>query len=199
MLTKRHAQQGFSLVELMIGVIIMAILLSVAAPSFRSWVQNGQISTSAEAIQNGLQLARGEAVRLNTLVQFVLGAASSWSVGCTTPAADCPATIQSRSSTEGSPNAVVVASEVVTATGAAAVAPVFTGTVTFNGLGRVVTTGAAASIAIGNQVNIDVSNPTGGVCAPAGPMKCMRLIVPAGGQVRMCDPARQRATDPRGC
>jgi type IV fimbrial biogenesis protein FimT len=70
-------------------------------------------------------------------------------------------------------------------------------TVTFNGLGRV--TGAAPI----TQIDVrHVTDPIGGNCQPAGPMRCMRLNISSGGQVRMCDPAVNPAvdpTDPRLC
>ena len=60
-------QRGFTLVELMIGIAIVGLSLVMAAPSFSSWIQSTQIRTAAEAVQNGLQLARGEAVRRNRI------------------------------------------------------------------------------------------------------------------------------------
>lgn len=182
-LTQSHNQQGVTLVELIVGIAILAILLAVGAPSLSSWIQNSQIRTAAEAMQNGLQLARAEAVRRNTSVQFVLGTASSWTVGCVTAVADndadgvedCPNNIQSRNSAEGSTNAVVAATQ---------------STLVFNGLGRIIPA---------SNVNIDITNPTGGTCiASAGAMRCLRIVVSTSGQVRMCDPAIA-STDPRGC
>jgi type IV fimbrial biogenesis protein FimT len=160
----------------MIGLVISAILLTMGITNFRSWLQNAQIRTASEAIQNGLQLARVEAVRRNAPVQFTLGTASGWTVGCVTATAACPATIQSRSAGEGSTNAAVAADQDIIA---------------FNGLGRV------TPVPAGN-INIDITNPTGGTCATAGPMRCMRVVVSPGGQVRMCDPARA-SSDPMGC
>lgn len=200
-----HAQRGMTLIELIIGIAIVGLLMMFGLPSFSQWLQNSQIRTAAEAIQNGLQLARAEAVRYNALVQFVPGAGSAWTVSCLVTdrdgdgVEDCPAVIQSRPSSDGSLNAVVATSEVVASTGAAAAAPLFAGTVTFNGMGRVVTAGAAASLVPGDNAVYAISNPTGGTCATAGgTMRCLRVVVAAGGQVRMCDPALA-ATDPRGC
>lgn len=188
MLNPHPAHHGFTLIELAIGMLIIGILLASAAPSFRGWIQNSQIRTAAESIQNGLQLARVEAVRRNASVQFVFGTGSGWTVGCTTPVdlngngiedpGDCPATIQSRSGAEGSSNAGV------------AVTPSGTPAITFNGLGR----------APAGNVTIDVTNSTGGACAPSGPMRCLRVVTSIGGQVRMCDPALTlSSTYPQGC
>lgn len=191
-----HVERGVTLVELVIGIAIVGVLLVLGLPSFGAWIQNTQIRTAAEAIQNGLQLARSEAVRRNTSVQFVLtsvvggGVGSDWRVTCVTPiddldgdgVADCPGTgmvpteIQMRPAAEGSRNAVVTAAQP---------------TIVFNGTGRVTPVPAAA-------INIGITNPTGGACATAGPMRCLNVVVSTGGQVRMCDPALA-STDPRGC
>jgi type IV fimbrial biogenesis protein FimT len=190
-----HAQSGVTLVELSIGMAIVALLLLVGMPSFGTWIQNTEIRNAAEAIQNGLQLSRAEALRRNTSVQLVLtsvlggGVGSDWTISCVTPIADvdgdgiadCPGTgmvpteIQKRPATEGSRNAAVAAAQ---------------STVVFNGLGRMTTPAVAA--------NIVITNPTGGTCATTGPMRCLSVVVSIGGQVRMCDPALA-STDPRGC
>jgi len=70
-------QQGFTLVELMIAVAVLGILLSVGVPSFKAWLLNTKIRTTAEAMQNGLQLARAEAVRRNERVRFVISGAQA--------------------------------------------------------------------------------------------------------------------------
>jgi type IV fimbrial biogenesis protein FimT len=203
-------QRGVSLIELSIGLTIMAILLALGIPGFGAWIQNTRIRTAAESVQNGLQLARAEAVRRNTDVQFAQTGAN-WTVGCTTAAADCPASIQTRSGAEGSANSVVTPSEVLS-TGAAAGTPVFTGTVIFNGLGRVNTT----SIGAGNNASLLVTNSNDNCVACAagstwsdcpattGLMRCLRVVVSTGGQIRMCDPALPGPTattnpTPLGC
>jgi type IV fimbrial biogenesis protein FimT len=200
LLRPEHRQRGVSLIELMIGLGIVAVLFAAGAPSFKSWVQSNQIRNATEEIQAGLNLARAEAVRRNTAVSFILGAGSAWTVGCASPvadldgdgAADCPATIQARPA-PASVNTVIQTSELVAVTNAAATTPVFTSTLAFNGVGRV-----GAGLPAGNKAVFNISNPTGGACASAGPMRCMRVVVSSGGQIRMCDPALASA-DPQGC
>jgi type IV fimbrial biogenesis protein FimT len=178
LLAVKRLQRGVSLIELCIGVAILAILSAMAAPSFNAWIQSSQIRTSAESIQNGLQLARAEAVRQNTQVQFVMDASYGWSVGCVTVSATCPAVIQSRAASEGSTNAVVG----VTVNGGGSALPA---TVTFNGIGRI-----TAPLV---ETDFNVTNPTGG-----SGMRNLRVAVSTGGQIRMCDPALS-SSDPRGC
>lgn len=188
----KSSHLGVTLIELMIGMIIVGILLAAGIPSFSSWIQNTRIRTTAESIQNGLQLARAEAVRHNTLVQFSKGGGTSsdWTVGCTTPigdqngdgVADCPATIQARPAAEGSTNVNISATADV---------------VVFNGLGRVTPTGTPEN---------DIDIPSDGVCAAgaatAGLNRCLRIMVSPGGQIRMCDRSASITAvppDPRAC
>lgn len=182
MLACRACCRGVTLVELVIGLAIVGFLLIAGLPSFAGWLQKAQIRTAAEAIQNGLQLARMEAVRQNTLIQFVLGTGSAWTVGCVATTGACPAVIQSRPA-EGSSNVVVTPSGGQTS-------------IIFNGMGRLAPVAPAATPL---AVDLDIANPTGGSCATSGgPMRCLRVSVSTGGQIRMCDPALA-STDPRGC
>lgn len=170
-------QSGMTLIELMITIAIITIVLTLALPNFREWLQSLQIRAAAESILNGLNLARAEAVKRNQSVTFTLTNlnASSWTV--TDPSA-APPTIQTRSSTEGSLNAQV----------ATTLSPI-----TFDPLGRITPLPPAAVV-------INVTNPTGGACATAsGPMRCLNITVSASGQIRMCDPAFTIAANPIGC
>jgi type IV fimbrial biogenesis protein FimT len=199
---------GFTLIEIMITLAVFALLMAVGLPSMTIWLQNQQIRTSAEGLQAGLQFARAEALRRNAPVRFqlvdtltaacvLIDNGTSWIVSLNDPTGQCnadpsdvadPLTIQKRSGAEGTPNAVLAATS-----GVAPAVPVAATTVTFNGLGRV--TGAGAI------TQINVTNASGN-CQPAGPMRCLRLNISSGGQVRMCDPGVNPAvdpTDPRLC
>lgn len=195
-------QSGVSLVEILIGVAIMGMLFAYGVPSFRDWIQNTQIRNGAEAIQSGLQLARAEAIRRNSLVQLVGNVAgnSSWTVSCVTVVGidqdgdgkiDCPGAgtnpnnIQAYTSAEGARNALVAGVNVPMVAGLP--------TIVFNGLGRVTPLPAT-------DIRIDISNPVGGNCIPAGTMRCLSILVSTGGQIRMCDPAvAYTAATPQGC
>lgn len=192
-------QRGVSLIELMVGIVLVAIMITYGASSFKAWIQNSQIRATAESIQNGLQLARAEAVRQNKSVRFQLTSnvtnacqlsttEASWAVSeldvtdacASTPsnvaAPPDPRIVQVRNASEAS-NAEIAADK---------------DTVVFNSLGRVTPTPTA-------NIKIDVRNSIGGACAPAGPMRCLRVVVAIGGQIRMCDPAVSVATDSRVC
>jgi type IV fimbrial biogenesis protein FimT len=199
---KTRFVRGVTLVELMVGLAIFAFLLMLGAPSFSTWIQNGQIRTATEAIQSGLQLARAEAVRRNMPVRFQLtdtltngctlsDTGKNWVVSMDDPTGACgaapsadlaipvaPRILQVRSAGEGSANAVIEAMQ---------------GTITFNGLGRV------TPVPAGGPLPFLVTNPTGGTCSEVnGPMRCLQVIVSPAGQIRLCDP-RFAATDSQGC
>ena len=202
----RLPQRGFTIIEMMVAITVAALLLSLGAVSFSTWIQNMQIRNAAESIQNGIAVARAQAVQRNAQVNFQLVSsldnscallptgtatqANHWVVSLDAAAGACGATpvelvdgdtpaprmLQKRAGQDGSRNATV------NVTGASRI--------TFNGLGRITTTAST----------IDISNPTGGACASAaGPMRCLRVLVSSSGQVRMCDPQFTVAKDPQGC
>jgi type IV fimbrial biogenesis protein FimT len=165
---------GFTLVELMMTIVVIAILATVAMPSFRTWFLNAQIRAAAESISNGMQRARAEAVARNATVQFVLGAGTntSWTVNDAINPVNPP--IDSRSSSEGSND--------VTRT----VLPAGATTITFNNFGGVAANvDASASI---TQVDL----------AAAGTNQTLRITIGLGGNARMCDPSLP-STNARGC
>jgi type IV fimbrial biogenesis protein FimT len=192
-------QDGVTLIELIIGLVIVGILLMMGVPWFGTFLQNTQIRNAAETTLAGITLARTEAVRRNTTVRFQLvsnltaGCALSatslnWIVSLAEPTGLCdvapsdsnsPQTVQKKSASEGTSNAAVAT------TGGS--------TIVFNGLGRVSGTGIT---------QLDFSNVSGTcehVDAVNGTMRCLRILVSTGGQAKLCDPKVADNTDPRFC
>jgi type IV fimbrial biogenesis protein FimT len=201
------AKRGVTLIELMVALVIVAALMKLAGPGFATWMQNTRIRTMAEGVMQGLHTARAEAVRRNSIVRFELmnnltsgcvasASGANWVVSMDSAVGACnsanmadagasaPRMIQSRSSTDGASNATVNA----TLAGGAAQT-----NVVFNGLGRIASTPTS-------DIWIDIANPTGGACAASsGPMRCLRIVVSAGGQARMCDPRPSFNGTTEGC
>ncbi len=55
--------RGFTLIELMVTIAIAAILITLAAPSFKGLIQSNSISSSVNMFMADLRYARSEAVR----------------------------------------------------------------------------------------------------------------------------------------
>lgn len=56
---------GFTLIELLITLVVAAILLSIATPSFRDTVQDNRLVTQVNGLQSSLALAKSEAITRN--------------------------------------------------------------------------------------------------------------------------------------
>lgn len=56
---------GFTLIELIVSMVIVAILLALAAPSFRNMILDSRRSSVANELMATLQLARIEALKLS--------------------------------------------------------------------------------------------------------------------------------------
>jgi type IV fimbrial biogenesis protein FimT len=63
---KRYGCAGFTLVELMIVMAVVAILLSLAAPAFSGMVSSVRLSSASNSLFSSLLLARSEAIKRNS-------------------------------------------------------------------------------------------------------------------------------------
>lgn len=171
LLPNRRRHSGFSIIELMTAILVVVVLLTIAVPSFRAWLQNSQIRNAAHSITTGLQRARAEAVARNTNISFVLSADSSWTINVVNPALE----IESRAASEGSQNATYT----ITPTGAS--------TITFNNLG-IITANADGSDTL---AQVDISAPGG--------TRDLRVTIGAGGNAKMCDPSLPSGSSPTAC
>ncbi len=75
------AMAGFSMIELMIAMIISAVILTIAMPSFRSYIQIHQANKEIRNLRNDLQFARSEAQKEG---QTVTACVSADGITCTT-------------------------------------------------------------------------------------------------------------------
>jgi type IV fimbrial biogenesis protein FimT len=184
---KTHTKSGlsgFSLVEMMIGLVIVGVLVGIAMPPFRALLINTEIRNAAESIQNGLQRARAEAITRGTTlgVTFALsppvpGDATSWIVSVN----DLPVkVIDSRLSSEGS-------RDVTRFTFPAAAA-----LVTFDSTGRPMANPDGSATLSSISLNVPPS-----VLSPAEAQN-LDVKINFDGQIRMCDP-NVFSPNPRAC
>jgi type IV fimbrial biogenesis protein FimT len=202
----RRLQSGFSLVELLIGIAILALLMALGVPEYATFLNNSRVRTTADTLVSGLNLARAEAVKRNARVQFVQTdeeplenlvnalpqstTGINWVVRELVPATGLHNFIEGKAGAEGSGRADAT-SVVVTSSSTEAS---YDGILTFTGFG---------ALTIARPVTFQVTNPTAGACAAplgaGGPIRCLNVVVSPGGQVRICDPSINVAKDTRAC
>jgi type IV fimbrial biogenesis protein FimT len=180
--------KGFTLVEMMIAIAILAIGVTLGMPSYRDWIQNTQIYNAAESAQNGLQKAKAEAVKSNAKVEFVFGVNPPWKVQLPNNILQCPivpgtvlTTLLECSTTEGSKSVVAQ----ITLQNAQIVN---VGTITFSNLGGIAAN-ADGSPAL-TQIDFKSSSLT--------TSRKLRITIGPGGMIRMCDISLSKL-DPRAC
>ncbi|MDD2987396.1 MAG: GspH/FimT family pseudopilin [Zoogloea sp.] len=184
--TQRPAQQGFTLLELLVVLIIGAILLSIAVPSMTYMIRNNSVGAAAEVIQNALRQAEGEAIRRNGEVDFILtdGTPSVATVGSLTAKADGDNWVV-RMADSTAANRYV--NGISTSQMSSDVVYQGPAGVRFNGSGRVLDLSSAP---VGSKQVFRVSR------ASATVAYC--VFVTPGGAVKMCDPSKASG-DPRAC
>ena len=80
---KKHntATNGFTLVELMVTVALVAILLAVAVPSFTTYRRNAELTSVTNTLLSGINAARGEAMKRGRNAMVVPTDGANWSSG----------------------------------------------------------------------------------------------------------------------
>ena len=77
--------RGFTLLELMVAIAVLAILTTVAIPSFRDLIQNNRVTTQTNELVAALTFARTEAVKRGRNVTIAVTAANpGWAATVTT-------------------------------------------------------------------------------------------------------------------
>lgn len=73
-LVRMPGQRGFTLVELMVAIAVIAILLMIAVPSFQEAALGSQLRAVANDLVASTHLARSEAIKRNTAVTLCASA-----------------------------------------------------------------------------------------------------------------------------
>ncbi len=205
MLTVRPPSRGFTITEMLVAIAIVAILLGLGVPSITGYIEAAKLNAAAQSYLSGVQTARATAIRQNLRTEFVLTDTPVETANL----ADNLVAIGQRAELGGSRRR---------SHAAAAGLPSDRGEVgqrEFRHRGAVRSdrrasarrrrspassrSTASAARPTRTTTRFLLQNPRGGACAPAGPMRCPTILVPAGGLARICDPLVTAATDSRGC
>ena len=96
-MARGRRSSGFSLVELMITIAVLAVIIAISAPSFTGVFNGNRLTSQANELVASLQMARSEALRRNATVvvcrsddggNSCAGAAGPWDTWITTDADD---------------------------------------------------------------------------------------------------------------
>jgi type IV fimbrial biogenesis protein FimT len=187
----------------MVVLAVIGVALTLGVPAYSEWIQNTQIRSAAESMLVGVKLARGEALKRNDIVHFQMTTSTdascahsttgvNWVVSVGDASGSCDVTDSSQFPHITRRNTQVAGTSNVTYQASQTGNADFDGTIDFDALGRIVTAG---------DIAIDIKNSAGTCAADAsdGKMRCLRILVTSGGQIRMCDPAVSTSGDTRKC
>jgi type IV fimbrial biogenesis protein FimT len=198
---------GFTLIELMVTITLIAVLMLLAIPAFGTWSADARVRSTAESLQNALRMAQLTAVARSRPTVFALTNA--------TPAANATPVANGRNwYTQVLPlddededkdadsfiqGAAVAGQYGVTITGPASLC--------FNSLGRQVTKmltkPSTTCTAPTDDNTVTTKSDTVGTytVSRTGASRKLLVRVYLGGRVRMCDAAKDfvNKDDPDGC
>jgi len=193
------AARGFSLIELMVTVTLIAILLVLTIPAYGTWTADAHVRAAAESLTNAIRLAQASAVAKGRTSLFALTADTQPSIN-SVPAANARnwfamlnvlgGSDETKASlglilksTEGTQHQVTVSGPTM---------------ICFNALGR--QTSLAASASSLSTACTAADPAVYQVSRSSGASRSFNVVVWAGGRVRMCDAAKAiSSTNPDGC
>ena len=190
---------GFSLIELMVTVALIAILLVMTIPAYGTWTADAHVRAAAESLTNAIRLTQATAVAKGRTGLFALTADAQPSVN-SVPAAFARNWFAILNVLGGSDETKASMGLILKSTDGTQHRVTISGPamVCFNALGRQTSLAASANslstaCTAADPVVFQVSRDTGA-------SRYFEVLVYAGGRVRMCDAAKTiSSADPDGC
>lgn len=180
-----RAPRGFTLVELLVTVSLVAIMLAFAAPSFTAFQRNAALRSTAANFMSAVTMARAEAMRRGVNVYLVPTTAQDWSKGWTVYADQ-----NWNQSLDASGDAVITQApaidtlvSVVTTTQATQFSDGSSRYLMFNG---------------GGYPRTNAGTPTTGAIefkVEGSSDNRRRVLVTGAGRIRLCDPAKDSSSE----
>jgi type IV fimbrial biogenesis protein FimT len=125
---RTSCSRGFTLIEMLVTLAIFAVLLMIAIPSMRPFLQSQSVKNASMDINSTVALARSEAIKRNATVDVTANSATDWSRGWVVSQTTPAATIRKQPAL----NNIVITSS--------------SGSFSFDGNGRMTSTGSTFTI-----------------------------------------------------
>jgi len=84
---RRH--RGFTMVELMMSIVLVAIGTALALPNYREMVEKRQLTNSAEQLASFVNTAQGISTRTNQVVTVTFETGDDWCIGASVSETQC--------------------------------------------------------------------------------------------------------------
>jgi type IV fimbrial biogenesis protein FimT len=79
--TNELARRGFTLVELLVVLVLLAVLFTLAAPNFLTFRRNTELTSAANSFVASLSTARAEAMKRQLRAFVVPNVGNNWATG----------------------------------------------------------------------------------------------------------------------
>ncbi len=193
---------GFTLLEVMITIAIIAVLLGLSVPSFRSYMENRYASSQAEVLASELRKSQIEAIKRNGTVELVMTtspvapisgldpSALTLTVGgvsVTSPVVNLMSRVAGGTTLDDRISGVTAGEDSNTASGSTHARVAGVAGVGFNSFGKVIYTLDAGGIKTNVSANtvFRIINPF--YTEADSRRRC--VFISPGGAVKVCDPA----------
>ncbi len=178
---RRETINGFTLIEMLITVAIIAVLLGLAVPSFNDFFDKNRLKRATEAVYGLMARAKAETVTRNINLMVTVDDSAGWCVGYAA-AADCTCAPGTNPNAAGACAVPVAGTNVLQ-------------TVDSTNYTDVTIIGTGAFLGGGSDTFSSVRGTavTGGVSLTAGAW-ALNVVVSNRGRVRICAPAASTNT-----